>query len=233
MSAESKTSGRRFKAAVYGELARLGRALGGAPRLEMLDLLAQHPRTVEALAAETGQALANTSQHLQVLRRARIVEADRQGRFVRYRLASDRVVALVHAIRAVGESQLAEIERARREFLHGQGAMEAIDARTLRARIREGSVTVIDVRPEDEYRASHLPGALSVPLSELRRQLRTLPRKQEIVAYCRGPYCVMAVDAVALLRRRGFKAKRLEQGVIEWQALGYGLARGSAAGGHP
>ncbi|MBI2221006.1 MAG: metalloregulator ArsR/SmtB family transcription factor [Acidobacteria bacterium] len=230
---DDASSGRRFKAAVYGELARLGRALGGAARLELLDLLAQHPRAVEALAAEIGQSIANTSQHLQVLRRARLVEADRDGRFVRYRLASREVVALVHAIRAVGESQLAEIERARRELLEGRGAVEAIDARALRARIREGSVTVIDVRPEDEYRVSHLPGALSVPLSDLRRRLRALPRRQEIVAYCRGPYCVMAVDAVALLRRRGFNARRFELGVTEWQALGYDLAHGSPAGARP
>lgn len=233
MLTEDGSSGRRFKAAVYGELARLGRALGGAARLELLDLLAQHPRAVEALAVEIGQSIANTSQHLQVLRRARLVEADRDGRFVRYRLASREVVALVHAIRAVGESQLADIGRARRELLEGRGAVEAIDARALRARIREGSVTVIDVRPEDEYRVSHLPGALSVPLPELRRRLRTLPRRQEIVAYCRGPYCVMAVDAVALLRRRGFNARRFELGVTEWQALGYGLARGSSAGERP
>jgi rhodanese-related sulfurtransferase len=210
----------RFKTAVYEQIARIGKATSSPARLEILELIAQAPRTVESIAAEIGQSLANTSHHLQVLRRARLVDAEKSGTYAAYRLADRDVAAFVVQLRTLAQARLTELERISRDYLESRGAMEAVGDDELLRRVRTGEVTVIDVRPAAEFEAGHLPNAISIPLPELRKRLRDLPRDREVVAYCRGPYCVMALDAVELLRKRGFHAHRLEQGVMEWQARG-------------
>jgi rhodanese-related sulfurtransferase len=165
--------------------------------------------------------MANASQHLQILRRARLVEAEKRGLHVEYRLADRQVDKFLHSLRRLAESRLAEIEGITRAYLEKRGALESVDGDELVRRVREGAVTVLDVRPPEEYRAGHIPGALSVPLPELRERIPQLPRNREIVAYCRGPYCVMAIEAVQLLRHEGFRAHRLEQGVQDWRARGW------------
>lgn len=217
MPADSR---RRFKDSVYQQLARLGKALAAPRRLELLDLLCQGPRTVEALAAQAALSVANASQHLQVLRAARLVAADKKGTFVEYRLADEQVCRFFHSLRGLAEARLVEVEQVRRAYLEERRALEPVAGTELLRRVREGEVTLLDVRPAEEYRAGHIPGARSVPLTELRRRLRELPKGREVVAYCRGPYCVMAIDAVELLRRRGFRAQRMDEGVVEWRARG-------------
>ncbi len=212
--------GRQFKDTVYAQLARVGKTLASGPRLEILDVLCQGPRTVEALARQVGQPVANTSHHLQVLRRARLVEADRAGSHVSYRLADEDVCALFRALRAVAEARLLEIEEVTRRFLTSRTDMEPVDREVLLERVRDGDVTVLDVRPPEEYRAGHIPGAVSVPLADLERRLAELPRDRDVVAYCRGPYCVMAVEAVEVLRAHGFRASRMDEGVPDWRARG-------------
>lgn len=216
-----KTPGTRFKAAIYEHIARIGKATGSPGRLELLDLLSQGPRTVEALAAQIAQSVANTSHHLQVLRRAGLVDAEKTGLHVTYRLADPQVAAFFLQLRTLAESRLAEIQQVSRQYLEERGALEAVDDDELLRRVRAGDVTVIDVRPREEYLAGHIPGAVSLPLGELKRRLRDLPRGQDIVAYCRGPYCVMALDAVDLLRQKGYRARRMEHGVVEWRARGW------------
>jgi rhodanese-related sulfurtransferase/predicted transcriptional regulator len=223
------TSSRQFKDTIYEQLGRIGKALASGRRLELLDLLCQGPRTVEALASAVDQSVANTSQHLQVLRRARLVDAEKQGVHVKYRLADEMVCEFYRSLRVVAESRLAEIERVTREFLEERGTLEPVHRDALLARVRSGEVTVLDVRPEEEYLAGHIPGAISVPLSQLGRRLADVPRDREIVAYCRGPYCVLAIEAVQRLRARGFTATRLEHGVPDWRALGYPVAVGEEA----
>lgn len=214
------TPTRQFKDAIYEQLARIGKSLGSGPRLEILDILCQGPRTVDALAKQVGQSVANTSHHLQVLRRARLVGAEKEGVHVTYRLADEEVCTFFRALRGLAESRLLEIEQVTREFLQGRGSLEPVDRDALVARVRSGAVTLLDVRPEEEFRAGHLPGAVSVPLGDLERRLAELPRDREVVAYCRGPYCVLAVEAVELLRARGFEAIRMEEGVPDWRARG-------------
>jgi rhodanese-related sulfurtransferase len=219
------------KSRIYEQLARIGKAAASPARLELLDLLAQSPRTVEALAGQIGQTVANTSHHLQVLRRARLIEAERAGVHITYRLASPQVGAFVLQLRTLAESRLAEIERVSRDYLEGRGAMEAVGDDELLKRVRAGAVTVIDVRPAVEYAAGHIPGAISIPLADLKRRLAEIPKRREVVAYCRGPYCVMAVDATELLRRKGYRAHRMETGVPEWRARGWPVEEGGAPGG--
>ena len=214
---------RAFKDQIYEQFGRLGKSLASPKRLEMLDVLCQGPRTVESLAVATSQTLANASQHLKVLRTARLVEAEKQGLHVTYRLAGTEVCDFFLAFRHLAESRLAEIERITRLFLDGKNVLEAVDQATLLKRVRSGEALVLDVRPEQEYRNGHIPGALSVPLAELEQRLAELPRDRQVVAYCRGPYCVMAVEAVEILRRHGHKAARLEIGVPDWRALGLPL----------
>jgi rhodanese-related sulfurtransferase len=209
----------RFKAAIYEQIARIGKATASPGRLELLDLLSQGPRTVEALAGQIGQSIANTSHHLQVLRRARMVEAEKVGVYVTYRLA-DQVGDFVLQLRTLAHARLAEIERVSRDYMDRRGPMEAVGDDELLRRVRSGEVTVIDVRPSEEFEAGHIPKAVSLPLAELKKRLRELPKNREIVAYCRGPYCVMALDAVDMLREKGFRAHRMEHGVAEWRALG-------------
>ena len=213
--------------AIYQQLARIGHALGSAPRLALLDLLAQGPRTVETLAHEAGLTLANASQHLKVLRQARLVEADKRGVFVTYRVAEDAVADFLGALRRLGEHRLAEVQQIALAFVEKRGNLEAIDKRRLIERVRAGEVTLVDVRPAEEYRAAHIAGAVSVPLKDLESRLASLPRHREVVAYCRGPYCVLAPEAVARLRSRGFHAVALGEGVSEWRALGLPVAGGS------
>lgn len=211
---------RRLKADLYAQLARIGKALSSGPRLEILDILCQGPRTVESLARQVGQSVANTSHHLQALRRARLVDAERNGLHVIYRLADEEVAAFFAVFRGLAESRLLEIREVLRQFRERPGTMEPVDREALVERVRRGEVTVLDVRPPEEYRAGHIPGALSVPLAELERRLAELPRDREIVAYCRGPYCVMALEAVEVLRAHGLRAVRMEDGVPDWRARG-------------
>lgn len=224
-----KTPSRVWKRGIYDQLARIGRSLSSGPRIEILDLLCQGPRTVEAIAAEVGQSVANTSHHLQGLRRARLVEGERDGTHVIYRLADEDVGTFYRSLRRLAESRLLEIHAVTKQFLEERGALEPVDLEALITRVRRGDVTVLDVRPADEFEAGHIPGALSVPLAELKRRIGGLPRSREIVAYCRGPYCVMAVEAVELLRRKGFKAVRLEEGVPDWRARGLSVEVGGEA----
>jgi rhodanese-related sulfurtransferase len=212
---------RRFKDSIYEQFARLGKAASAPKRLELLDLLCQGPRTVEALAEQAGISVANASQHLQILRAARLAEAEKKGFYVEYRVADEQVSRFFHSLRGLAETRLAEVEQVTRAYLTERGAMEAVQSTDLLRRVRDGEVTVLDVRPTGEFRAGHIPGALSVPLPELKKRLAELPKNREIVAYCRGPYCVMAIDAVELLRRKGFKAHRMEQGVVDWRARGW------------
>jgi rhodanese-related sulfurtransferase/DNA-binding transcriptional ArsR family regulator len=220
------TPARRFKDTVFEQLARIGKAVSSPKRLELLDILAQAPRTVEVLADHASLTVANASQHLQVLRAARLVEAEKEGLYVRYRLA-DGVEDLYLTLRGLGEARYLEIEAASRAFLTERGAMEGVDADVLLARALSGEVTVLDVRPPEEFAAGHLGPARSVPLRELRARLADLPRDREVVAYCRGRYCVLAVEAVRLLREEGFVAHRLEQGPPDWRAAGVALAEGA------
>ena len=212
--------GRRFKDAIYEQFSRVGKAVSAPKRLELLDLLCQGPRTVEVLADQVAISVANASQHLQVLRVARLVETEKKGLYVEYRLADDRVCRFLGALRELAESRLAEVEQVTRQYLEERGAMEAVNGEELLRRVRNGEVTILDVRPPEEFRAGHIPGALSVPLPELKKRLAELRKDRDVVAYCRGPYCVMAIEAVALLRKKGFRAYRMEQGVVEWRARG-------------
>jgi rhodanese-related sulfurtransferase/DNA-binding transcriptional ArsR family regulator len=225
----SSRSAREFKDSVYGELARIGKAVSAPKRLELLDLLCQGPRTVEVLAGQAGVSVANASQHLQVLRAARLVDAEKKGLYVEYRIADEQVSLFLLAIRRLATARLAEVSEVTRAFLTDRSAMEEVASDELLRRVRAGEVTVLDVRPSDEYRAGHIPGALSVPVSELKKRLGELPRRKEIVAYCRGPYCVMSIDAVDLLRKKGFTAHRMDLGIVDWRARGWRVARGEEA----
>ncbi len=216
----------RFKSAIYEQFARIGKAISNPGRLELLDLLCQGPRTVEALAKEANLGVANTSQQLKILRTARLVEAEKSGLFVTYRLADDQVCRFLRSLRLLAETRLTEVREITREFLGKRQGLEPTSREGLLAKVRDGAVTVLDVRPVEEYRAGHIPGALSVPLKELERRLSDLPRDRQIVAYCRGPYCVLAVKAVEMLRERGFDAWRLEQSVQDWRAEGFPVAAG-------
>ena len=211
---------REYKSAVYGQFALVGKALCSGPRLEILDILQQAERTVEVLAGEVGLSLANTSHHLQVLKRARLVETERRGQFITYRLADPAVGDVLHAVQVLGERRLTEIERVTQEFLANREGMDIVDKQALLKRVVSGDCIVLDVRPPEEYDAAHVAGAISMPLKELERRLDELPRDRQIVAYCRGPYCVLAVNAVEALRRHGFDAVRAPESVEDWRELG-------------
>ena len=202
--------------------------MASAPRLALLDLLRQGPRTVEALAREVGLSLANASQHLKVLRQARLVETEKHGTFVTCRIADRAVDDFYGALRGLAENRLAEVRQIARVFVEKRGSLEPVDRQRLLTRVRAGEVMVLDVRPAEEYRAAHIAGAISVPLRELEARLETLPKDREIVAYCRGPYCVLAPEAVGVLRQRGYRAAVLEDGVSEWRARGLPLTEGEA-----
>lgn len=223
------TGDRQYTNAIYEQFARVGKALCNARRLELVDLLLQAERTVETLAAETGMSVANTSQHLQVLKQARLVESERHGNHVAYRTTSPAVAHLLLGIRHFAESNLAEVAAITQRFLDGRRDMEPIDRAALLERARSGDVVVLDVRPHEEYVTAHLPAAVSLPLEELERRISELPRDKEIVAYCRGPYCVLAVKAVELLLRNGLTAVRLEDGVQEWRERGLPIDQAESA----
>lgn len=224
---------RCFSDAIYQQFARIGKAVSAAKRLELLDLLAQGPRTVESLSRQAGLSVANASRHLQILRAARLVDAEKRGLYVEYRLADSRVSRFFHSLRGLAESRLGEVDTIARLYWQERGALEPVGGDELLERVRSGVVTVVDVRPAEEYRAGHVPGARSIPQAELERRLEELPREREIVAYCRGPYCVMALEAVELLRAHGFRARRMAQGVLEWRARGWRLERGDAPARRP
>ena len=212
---------RVFKDGLYGEFAVLGKALANPHRLELLDLLAQGERSVEELAKEAALNLANASAHLQVLRRARLVEAEKRGLNVVYRLAAPEVFGLWQTLREVGSTRLAEIDRLVENYFTDREELEAVDKEELLRLMADEAVTIIDTRPEVEYEQGHIATARSVPVRKLRRELAELPRDVEVVAYCRGPYCVFSDEAVRLLHRNGFKARRLSEGFPEWRAAGY------------
>jgi rhodanese-related sulfurtransferase len=219
-----KNPNRAFKDAIYEQFARIGKAVSSPKRLELLDILCQAPRTVEVLAKETGLTVANASQHLQVLRATRLVETEKEGLFVIYRLADQAVCEFFRTMRVLAESRLAEVEQIKRQFLEGREGMQPVNREALLGLVREGAVTVLDVRPAEEFNVGHVAGAISIPLNELQLRLSDLPRDQEIVAYCRGPYCVLSVQAVEMLRERGFKAVRIEEGIQDFRAMGFHIA---------
>jgi rhodanese-related sulfurtransferase/DNA-binding transcriptional ArsR family regulator len=215
-----KEAKRQFKNRLFDQFARIGRALGNAHRIELLDVLAQGERSVEQLAAETDLSVANASQHLQVLRQAELIVARREGVRVLYALAGPEVFALYQALRATGEARLAEIQRVVATFLTDRAQMEVVGPDELRRRLADGEVTLLDVRPALEYRQGHIAGAQSIPVDALAERMTEIPGDRPVVAYCRGPYCVYADEAVALLRARGVHAARLAIGYPDWHAAG-------------
>ena len=223
---------RRFKNELFEQFARIGKGLASGRRLELLELLAQGERTVEELASETGMSVANTSQHLKALREAQLAGVRREGLYARYRLADEHVFALWQALRDLGTARLTEIRQIVETYLTDRENLRGITCEELNRRLKDRSVVLLDVRPEEEYRTGHVAGARSIPLTELKARLKELPKRKEIVAYCRGPYCVFADEAVALLRSHGRKATRLETGFPDWKAQGLPIeAAGPAARG--
>ncbi len=217
-----------FKKDLFRQFTRVGKALANPHRLELLEFLAQGERSVEALARVAGLSVANASQHLQQLRHAGLVTSRREGLRVYYRLSGKDVIALIDALRAVAERHLAEVERLVRTFLTVKDELEPVAREELLDRVRAGLVTVLDVRPPEEYAAGHLPNAINVPLEELERRLTELDPTQEVIAYCRGPHCVLAFDAVARLRARGLNARRLQDGYPEWVLAGLPVEKAAA-----
>jgi rhodanese-related sulfurtransferase/DNA-binding transcriptional ArsR family regulator len=210
---------RQFKDELYEQFARIGKALSNPHRLELVELLAQGERTVEELANEANLPIANASQHLQVLRAAQLVDVRRDGLYAYYRLSNERVFRVWQALRDLGDLQLAEVSRLVQSFLQDRGPLQSISATELTEHMQAGDVLILDVRPELEYRSGHIPEARSIPIDELEARLSELPRDQEIIAYCRGPYCVFADEAVTLLQNHGYRARRLIDGLPDWQAL--------------
>ena len=213
-------STRSPKAALFVQFAAVAKALGHAHRLELLEQLAQGERSVDVLARKTGLSIANVSQHLQHLRRAGMVASRRDGKFIYYRLADDAVLDLLVALGKIAERNVAEVDRIVHRYYHDRDSLEPVSRKELLKRSRAGTVTILDVRPEDEFALGHVPGAVNVPLRALVTSLSRFDPAQEIVAYCRGPYCVLSYEAVAALRAHGFKARRLEDGLPEWRAAG-------------
>jgi len=211
----------RYKETLYGQFALIAKALASPKRLEILELLSQGERTVEDLAAQTGGSVSSVSQHLQILRHARLLESRKDGLYVHYHIADDSVVDVLRAIRTLAVNRLGELREFLRDHVDKRDELTPLPHDELLKRARRGDIVVLDVRPDVEYRSGHIPAALSIPVPELERRLGELPRDKEIVAYCRGPYCVMSLDAIHLLRRHGFKARRLEDGFPEWKSGGH------------
>ena len=217
---------RAAKTALFDEFGRVGQALASGRRMELVDVLANGERTVEALAGEVGLSVANTSQHLQILRQAGLVTTRREGTSIHYRLAAPEVLELWRTMRTLAAGRLSEVERLAAAYLGARDELEPVTREELTRRLQDGDdLVVLDVRPAAEYAAGHLPGAVSIPVGELRRRLAELPGDREVVAYCRGPYCAFAHEAVAVLREAGFSARRLEDGLPEWQAAGLAVVR--------
>ncbi len=220
-------SSSNFKHDLFVQFARVGKALSNANRLVLLEYIAQGERSVDALAKVSGLTVANTSQHLQQLRQAGLVSCRKQGLKVFYTLSGNDVIGLLDALRGVAERHVADVERLVNTYLTVKDELEPVPRRELLQRVRDGLVTVLDVRPSEEYAAGHVPGAVNVPLPELEHYLEELNPEQEVVAYCRGPHCVLAFDAVASLREKGLKARRLEDGYPEWKSAGLPIETGS------
>lgn len=216
---------RAFQTKLFAQLSRVGKAVSAPARLELLQVLAQGERTVESLADEAALSIANTSRHLRTLREAGLVESRREGVCVYYRMADADVGRLCDDMMRVAEARLAEFDRIVRTYLHGKDAFEAVKREDLLDRVRAGQVIVLDVRPEEEYRAGHIPTAVNVPLKDLEKKLSGLPRDREVVAYCRGPYCILSYDAVEMLRRHGLPAQRLDGGFPQWVRSGFPVAK--------
>lgn len=223
----TKPAGGNFKQTLFEQFARVGKALSNANRLELLEYLAQGERSVDALASVSGLSVANTSQHLQQLRQAGLVASRKEGKSVFYRVSDSDVLDLVDRMRRVAERHLAEVEQLVDRYLTVKDDLEPLPAGELLSRARAGLVTVIDVRPREDYLAGHVPGAVNVPLKELEKHLREFDREKEVIAYCRGPYCVLAFEAVARLRRKGVSARRLQDGFPEWQLAGLPIEKPS------
>lgn len=215
------------KLKLYEEFASVARAIGNAHRINILEHLGQGERGVDALAAKAGLSTANTSQHLQQLKRAGLVQSKREGKYIFYRLTGDNVLLLLKSLFAVGEENIAEVDKVLRGYFHERDAMEPVSHQELLERSRKGLITVLDVRPKDEFAIEHLPGAINIPLAELENRLSEIKDSREVIAYCRGPYCVLSFEAVAALRQRGFKARRMEDGLPEWRAAGLPLQSGA------
>ena len=221
----TKSIDAEHKTRLYEAIGRVALALGSAGRLQILEFVAQGERSVDALARMTGLSTANASKHLQALRQAGLVSARKDGLRVYYSIAGDDVAALMSALREVSEHRVAEVEKLLRTWLAHRDEMEAVPAREVLERARKGLVVVLDVRPPEEFSAGHLPGAVNIPIHELEKRMKELPKRKEVIAYCRGPYCLMSYDAVSLLRRKGLKARRLEAGLPEWRAAGLPVER--------
>jgi rhodanese-related sulfurtransferase/DNA-binding transcriptional ArsR family regulator len=211
---------REFKDKVYDELARITKALANPHRLEIIELLAQGDYSVEQIAIQTDLSIANTSQHLQVLKTAQLVGVTRNGNFIHYRLANGNVFKAWKALRELGVERIAAVEKLVKDFRHSKFKFESVTIEELSAKIESGRVTILDVRPAVEYSKGHIQNALSIPFPELSKRLGELPKRREIITYCRGPFCVYADQAVALLNKAGYKAKRLEDGFPDWASMG-------------
>jgi rhodanese-related sulfurtransferase len=213
-------TGREFKDLIFEEFAKIAAALASPKRLEIIDVLAQGPRDVETLAKQTAMTVANTSRHLQILKAGRLVDIRRDGVRIVYRLADAEVLKGWLALRSLAEKRTAEISAVARSFFEARDSLEPITMKELRKRLHAHQVVVLDVRPAEEYQSGHIPGAISIPLTELKNRLAEIPRRREVVAYCRGPYCVLSVDAMAMLRKAGYRAVRLKDGFPEWKEAG-------------
>ncbi len=212
--------GREFKDAVFEQFARVASAFASPKRIEIIDVLTQGERNVEALARETGLSAANTSRHLGILKTAGLVASRKHGLKVVYRIADAKIIEGYHALRALAEDRLADIDRLVRDYFHDVDSLEKVDRLDLLDRARKGKIVVVDVRPKEEYEAGHIPGALSIPLEQLEQHISRIDPEREIVAYCRGPYCVLAAEAVKAMRGRGYRAFRLVEGYPEWREAG-------------
>lgn len=220
-------TGREAKDAIYGQFSRLAKALSNPRRIELLELLAQAERSVEELAAASGMHFANASAQLQVLSRARLIEARREGTRVYYRLSDPGVMRFLSDLRELARDRLAEVEQVARDYFEARDALEPVGAEELLDRMARREALVVDVRPAEEFAAGHIPGAVSIPLADLAARLPELPRDSEVIAYCRGPYCVLAPQAVELLHREGFRARRLQEGLPEWRQAGLPVEAGT------
>lgn len=220
MTAKTAAAGPGPKQQLYLQFAAMAKALGHAHRLEILELLAQGERSVESLAERAGLTIGNASQHLRLMRQAGLLVSRRDGKRILYRLSDPAVLDLTGALHRLAERNMGEVKSVLAGYFNARDSLEPVSRKELSRRLRDGVVTVLDVRPPDEFAAGHLPNAINIPLRDLTRRVGRLPKKQEVVAYCRGPYCVLAFEAVAMLRRRGFEARRLEDGYPQWEAAG-------------
>jgi rhodanese-related sulfurtransferase len=214
---------RKFKDKVYGELAKVTKALANPHRLEIIELLAQGDYSVEQISVQTNLSIANASQHLQVLKTAQLVSFIRSGNFIHYRLANTNVFRAWKALRELGVERIASIDKLVRDFRQSKFKLESVTIKELIEKIKSEKVTILDVRPDTEYRKGHIADAISIPLNELSGRLKQLPKRNEIIAYCRGPFCVFADEAVAILTKAGYKAKRLEEGFPDWATMGLAI----------